>query len=192
MRLQINSIYPRGGEQQYTPLNRKEIKMKVNEISKEELLERLELVSNIFAEKGELIWAGEMITDEETLRNKVKELLRTPKKIHPRHDTITIFPRLSIKIWDDLIEKAKAEQMVTIPTSEYNKLLQLVKENTYKVTDDDIDLLIEIENVLIKRSRQIWGLTHKKKIKGGGDITPYETGYDKLYDYMELVARIIG
>lgn len=67
-----------------------------------------------------------------------------------------------------------------------------MKKKTYKITDADMDLLIEIENVLIKKSRQIWGLTHKKKIKGGGDITPYETGYNKVYDYMELVARIIG
>ena len=36
------------------------------------------------------------------------------------------------------------------------------------------------------------GLPHKRKIKGGGDITPYKTGYDKLRDYIELVAKIIG
>lgn len=62
----------------------------------------------------------------------------------------------------------------------------------YQLTDKDKDLLIEIENVLIKKSRKIFGITRKKKIKGGGDITPYETGYDKVLDYMELVAKIIG
>ena len=67
-----------------------------------------------------------------------------------------------------------------------------MKKKPYKNTDEDMDLLIEIENVLIKKSEAIWGLTHKRKIKGGADITPYETGYDKMFDYMELVARIIG
>lgn len=62
----------------------------------------------------------------------------------------------------------------------------------YQLTDKDKDLLIEIENVLIKKSRKIFGITRKKKIKGGADITPYETGYDKVLDYMELVAKIIG
>ena len=62
----------------------------------------------------------------------------------------------------------------------------------YQLTDKDKDLLIEIENVLIKKSRKILGITRKKKIKGGADITPYETGYDKVLDYMELVAKIIG
>ena len=62
----------------------------------------------------------------------------------------------------------------------------------YQLTDKDKDLLIEIENVLIKKSKQIFGITHKKKIKGGADITPYETGYDKVLDYIELVAKIIG
>ena len=62
----------------------------------------------------------------------------------------------------------------------------------YQLTNKDKDLLIEIENVLIKKSKQIFGITHKKKIKGGGDITPYETGYDKVFEYMELVAKIIG
>ena len=66
------------------------------------------------------------------------------------------------------------------------------KKKVYKITDEDIDLLIEIENVLCKKSRSIFGITRKKTIKGGGDITPYETGYSKVYDYMELVARIIG
>lgn len=62
----------------------------------------------------------------------------------------------------------------------------------YQLTDEDKDLLIEIENVLIKKSRSIFGITHKKTIKGGGDITPYKTGYDRVYDYIELVSRIIG
>lgn len=75
-----------------------------------------------------------------------------------------------------------------------NELYELThpKKTSYELTQEDKDLLIEIENVLCKRSRQIWGLTHKKKIKGGGDITPYETGYDKLFEYMSLLARIIG
>ena len=67
-----------------------------------------------------------------------------------------------------------------------------MEKKPYKLTNEDMDLLIEIENVLIKKSRSIWGLTHKRKIKGGGDITPYKTGYDKLRDYIELVAKIIG
>lgn len=66
------------------------------------------------------------------------------------------------------------------------------RKKDYKITDEDMDLLVEIENVLMKKSKAIWGITHKRKIKGGGDITPYETGYDKLNDYIELVARIIG
>lgn len=172
--------------------------MKVNKISEKEFLEKLKVISNIFVEDGEVRWAGEMITEEEILRAKIKELLDTHKKVYPQRDTITIYPRISIKIWDDMIEKVKAEQQtVTIPVNKYNRLLQATREpiytreSTYKLTDDDMDLLIEIENVLIKRSKQIWGPTHKKRIKGGGDITPYETGYDKLFDYMELVARIL-
>ena len=65
-------------------------------------------------------------------------------------------------------------------------------KKSYRLTDQDKDLLIEIENVLLKKSRRIFGITHKKKIKGGGDITPYKTGYDRVYDYIELVSRIIG
>ena len=67
-----------------------------------------------------------------------------------------------------------------------------MKRKPYQLTDKDKDLLIEIENVLIKKSRKIFGITRKKKIKGGADITPYETGYDKVLDYIELVAKIIG
>lgn len=67
-----------------------------------------------------------------------------------------------------------------------------MKRKPYQLTDKDKDLLIEIENVLIKKSRKIFGITRKKKIKGGADITPYATGYDKVLDYMELVAKIIG
>lgn len=67
-----------------------------------------------------------------------------------------------------------------------------MKKKPYKITDKDMDLLIEIENVLIKKSEAIWGIRHKRKIKGGTDITPYETGYNKMFDYMELVAKIIG
>ena len=67
-----------------------------------------------------------------------------------------------------------------------------MKKKAYKITDEDMDLLIEIENILIQKSKTIWGVRHKRKIKGGGDITPYETGYDKMFDYMELVAKIIG
>ena len=161
-------------------------------ISKKELLERLDMISNAFIQGEGVYWTGELITDEKMLRNKVKGLLHGTKKIDPRDNTVMIHPKLSIKVWDDIFEKAKAKQTVTIPVSEYNKLLQSANENTYKITKEDKDLLIEIENVLTQKSKAIWGLTRKRKIKGGGDITPYETGYDKLYDYIELVARIIG
>lgn len=67
-----------------------------------------------------------------------------------------------------------------------------MKKKPYKITDKDMDLLIEIENVLIKKSKAIWGIRHKRKIKGGANITPYETDYNKMFDYMELVAKIIG
>lgn len=66
------------------------------------------------------------------------------------------------------------------------------KKKPYKITDKDMDVLIEIENILMNKSRKIFGITRKKKIKGGADITPYETGYDRVLDYIELVAKIIG
>lgn len=71
---------------------------------------------------------------------------------------------------------------------------KITKNHTYTFTDEELILLMDIENVLCKRSRQIWGLTHKKKIKGESLYPPYEyeTSHDRKYDYMELVARILN
>lgn len=147
-----------------------EMLLKLHELTEEKrkekrntILENSKAVYEDFKRVGHVTWGGEIIYNEWLLINKMIN--------HPAVIEAGITP----------------EEICEIPAK-----YKSTNETSYKFTEEELDLLIEIENILCKRSKQIWGMTHKKKIKGGGDITPYETGHDKLYDYMELVARILG
>lgn len=134
-------------------------------MEKEILLNKCKFIYEIFKEGGEtecIKWHDKLITNEWLLIHKLIEC--------PMTKLVGVTP----------------EEICEIP-AKYKKS----KNPVYSLTDEDLDLLIEIENVLLKRSKQIWGLSHKKKIKGGGDITPYETGYSSLYAYIELLERIM-
>mgnify|MGYP003291204019 CR=1 FL=1 len=154
---------------------------KPEQISEVEMLRRLQVLCDAFVRDKRISYGGEIIEDEKVLRARIKSLLCRKRNDKSTRTTSSelIYPNLDIKVWDKLYKDTKKRHA------------QLMKEYRTKLTKEELGLLIEIENVLCKRSRQIWGITHSKKIKGGGDITPYETGYDKLYAYMELVAKII-
>lgn len=142
------------------------MKKKIKNVTKEELLEKLERCYTALVKDGRIVWAGETIDNDDDFKQVVEDAIKEVTKA-----------KVTMKDVETVMRKVRTELKTT---------------NICEITQEDKDLLIEIENVLCMRSRQIWGLTHTKKIKGGGDITPYETGYDKLFEFMDLVARIIG
>jgi hypothetical protein len=142
--------------------------MKKRILTKKEIMGNITLLLKTFKHDQKVMISGEIVTDTYRLYELLQDLI---KKHHIN---------ISIDTLTKLFKEIKPyEQTETIKTP-------------YKITNKDMDLLVEIENILCKKSSAIWGIRHKRKIKGGGDITPYETGYNKLYDYMELVAKIIG
>ena len=142
------------------------MKKKIKNVTKEELLEKLERCYTALVKDGRIVWAGETIDNDDDFKRVVEDAIKEVTKA-----------KVTMKDVEAVMREVRTEFKST---------------NICEITQEDKDLLIEIENVLCMRSRQIWGLTHTKKIKGGGDITPYETGYDKLFEFMDLVARIIG
>jgi DNA replicative helicase MCM subunit Mcm2 (Cdc46/Mcm family) len=152
------------------------MKKKIKNVTKEELLEKLERCYTALVKDGRIVWAGETIDNDDDFKQVVEDAIKEVAKA-----------KVTMKDVETVMRKVRTELKTTALKPE-----ALPKNNICEITQEDKDLLVEIENVLCMRSRQIWGLTHTKKIKGGGDITPYETGYDKLFEFMDLVARIIG
>lgn len=184
------------------------MKKTIKNFTKEELLEKLKRCYTALVEDGEILWAGKIIDNDDDFKQAVKEAIKkaTKAKVTMRnvetmmrkvrtefkHNLVDNYRKAKTHIAELKHTTLKLEKQIKNLTARCEQLEALPKNSIYEITDEDKDLLIEIENVLCMRSRQIWGVTHKKEIKGGGDITPYKTGYNRMFDYLDLVARIIG